>query len=346
MTTLPTTPQTTEASVADYEKSGQQLKPFTLDEIQDTEVEVLEATELPLEVLALKPNVKKKILLVVEQGVYEVVEELSKEKDNQLPNSKVGVMVHYLLEGIKRDYNKVFDTEPYSCRRSNTTSSLGGKSVKERLDAGGYGISKTKKNELLKAANITSYLVDIASGVITEEEANEKVKAATDELISLAKQGVFVSTNKTEGVASFDWKVEVRGDKEVEDERWKIYQRSGISIKVPHIADAIQQVSKNSSYKKDFVKAGFPEHKLTNHYSVDSLLDEFQVLFPKQTNEIKKETEEDGYLLIGAHIAQITKTAGGKSMKKERFICLDYENLNGEQKLYLLNSGDGLFSFS
>ena len=345
MTTLPTTSQTAGASVADYEKLGQQLKPFTLDEIQDTEVEVVKTTELPLEILELKPSVKKKILLVIEQGVYEVVNKLSEDKTNQLPNSKVGVMVHYLTEGIKRDYNQEFDRDPISCSKRTNTGLGTGKTIKDRLDAGGYGISKSKKNELVKASNITSYLADIASGAITEEEANAKVKEATEQLIALAKQGVVVSSNKTEGIAGFDWKVEVRGEKDVEDERWKIYQRCGIGIKVPHIADAIQQVSKNVSYKRDFEKAGLPNHILTKLSSFDTLLDAFLQLFPKQATEIKKETEEDGYFLVGAHIAQITKTANGKSMKRERFICLDFENEDGEQKLYLMNSGDGLFSF-
>jgi len=355
MTTLPTTPQTAKASVPDYEKLGQQLKPFTLedlektdtvDEIQDTEVEVVETTEIPVEILEIKSTVKKKILLSIEGGVYEVVDKLSEDKTNKLPNSKTGIMVHYLVEGIKRDYNQIFDKDPISCRKNSNTAIGTGKTIKDKLDAGGYGISKSKKNELIKASTITSYLADIASGAITEEEANAKVKEATEQLIALAKQGVVVSTNKTRGVANFDWKVEVRGDKNVEDERWKIYQRSGIEIKVPHIADAIQQIDKNISYKRDFEKAGLPNHILTKLSSFDNLLDKFLQLFPKQATEIKNETEKDGYFLIGAHIAQITKTSNGKSMKRERFICLDFENEEGEQKLYLLNGGDGLFILS
>jgi hypothetical protein len=355
MTTPPTTPQTKAPSVADYEKLGQQLKPFTIDdiksrdtvdEIQDTEVEVVETTELPLEILEIKPSIKKKILLSIEQGIYEVVDKLSEDKTNQLPDSKTGIMVYYLVEGIKRDYNKEFDRTPISCRKSSKTVVGTGKTIKDKLDAGGYGISKSKKNELIKASTITSYLADIASGTITEEEANAKVKEATEQLIALAKQGVVVSSNKTKGVASFDWKVEVRGDKGIEDDRWKIYQRSGVEIKVPHIADAIQQVSKNVSYQRDFAKAGLPNYLLPELSSFDNLLDKFQKLFPKPATEIKQETEEDGYLLMGAHITQITKTSNGKSMKRERFICLDFENEDGEQKLYLLNSGDGLFSFS
>ena len=40
MTTLPTTPQAKAPSVADYEKLGQQLKPFTIDEIQESTITI------------------------------------------------------------------------------------------------------------------------------------------------------------------------------------------------------------------------------------------------------------------------------------------------------------------
>ena len=46
---------------------------------------------------------------------------MSEDKTNQLPNSKVGVMVHYLTEGIKRDYNQKFDRDPISCSKRNNT---------------------------------------------------------------------------------------------------------------------------------------------------------------------------------------------------------------------------------
>ena len=119
----------------------------------------------------------------------------------------------------------------------------------------------------------------------------------------------------------------MRGDKGIEDDRWKIYQRSGVEIKVPHIADAIQQVSKNVSYQRDFAKAGLPNHLLPELSSFDNLLDKFQKLFPKPATEIKKETEEDGYLAnlfnrakIRRNYSMITSSSGFESSDTYRLI--------------------------
>lgn len=341
------------------EKMGKQLKPFTMDEINNInapEAEILDdVVETPLEILQLKPNVKRKILLSVEEGVKEIVDRLADIKDSNMrnrmkgkniPTSKIGVLVHYLVEGIKRDFNMKFDKTPYSIERFIDKPIGKDTTIKDRLERGGYGISRKEKNELTAAADYFTYLPLITAGEMSVEEADGKMKEARDKITALAAQGVFISAKKTQGLATFDWKVEVRTDREVEDERWKLYQKNSITIKVPNILSIIADRGNGKYYDKELKTANFPDTSMLLDKNLD-MKDLHSLLydhFPRMIDSIDEETKN--YDIVGVHIAQITKPARkGASLKKLRYICLDFENENGEQMLYLFNDNDMLMNF-
>ena len=74
-----------------------------------------EGNEAPINVtVELGASGKGKLLTICEEGIANVVQELADDEDNHLPNAKTGVVVHYVLQGIARDFKITFDGEPTS----------------------------------------------------------------------------------------------------------------------------------------------------------------------------------------------------------------------------------------
>ena len=85
-------------------------------------VTVKKTTTIPL-----NTDEKTTILLNVESTIKEIVNKIAKREDiegfsinaedyPEVPNSLTGVMVHYLVEGLKRDFSVEFDIAPKSLR--------------------------------------------------------------------------------------------------------------------------------------------------------------------------------------------------------------------------------------
>jgi len=138
----------------------------------------------------------------VEQGIADYVKELADEETNHLPNTKVGVMMYYLSEGIARDFGTTWSKAPASLGGGN---GRGGGS-KEGRAAGKRVMSKKEKNELLAKLDMAYYMDDIQVGNITMEDAFAQIKAAMDKKVEVEKLGYYLSPNKTEGVLMYDWK--------------------------------------------------------------------------------------------------------------------------------------------
>ena len=58
--------------------------------------------------------------------------------------------------------------------------------------------------------NITFYQDDIASGAMSLDEAQEKVKEAFQKKMDLESMGYYLSPNKTDGVMLYNWKSSVK----------------------------------------------------------------------------------------------------------------------------------------
>ena len=115
---------------------------------------------------------KGKILVACESGIEQFVRELADDETNHLPSSKTGVVIHYLVEGIARDFQTTFSAIP--------TSLSTGRARRGGRDAGKIPITKSEKNELIQRLDISFYEEDIRTGRISFEDALEQIKVAFD----------------------------------------------------------------------------------------------------------------------------------------------------------------------
>ena len=79
-----------------------------------------------------------------------------------------GVCIHYLVRGLKEDFNIEFAEPPVSLkpRMTNTDKKVAGKKT----------VTKDQKNELLAKMQLSYYEGDIASGKMTIDDAMTSIK--------------------------------------------------------------------------------------------------------------------------------------------------------------------------
>jgi hypothetical protein len=264
-------------------------------------------------------------LIACEHGIVDFVKKLSKDKSNHLPNSILGVFIHYLTEGIQRDFNRTWDETPYCLKGKKSIE------VKAR-EQGKRVLSKKEKNELLEKLTYQYYENDVNSGLISQAEAFQSMAAAAAEKKRLEDAGFFISKNKTEGVSLFDWKQEV-GEASGNPDAYKLYNKYHIEPVVPNIAS--NYFSKEIKVKKlkDAVNKSIlagAKDDMSNPEIYDFL------------KSIKKYADDVAEIksVKGIHLVKI-KRAG---MMKPRYVCIETNNQKGEQVLILLGD-DATFRF-
>lgn len=173
-----------------------------------------------------------KTLIACEQGIKAFVRDQlagtsDNPVDNHLPNTEVGVWIHYLTEGIIRDFGRTWETTPKSLR------GRGDRSTKKKS----VRITKEKKNELIAMKDMGYWMPMISAGKITMDEAVKEVVRVTEEIMQLEEQGIDMNPNKTAGINDFNC------DKPVLDKwngAWEaldIYKKYGIKITIPDVID-------------------------------------------------------------------------------------------------------------
>lgn len=168
-------------------------------QVEATNVEVE-----PLSVIPLDNEIKGSIILSVEQNIKTVLEALAKkteigmgcfvepEQYEDLPNSITGCLVHYLVRGLKEDFNIEFDPKPVS------TKQRGGDITKRKAEGKKRLLTKAEKNELLERTKMSFYEERIATGVITLDNAMEQIKSAFQEKQHYEGLGLVLPEKKTE----------------------------------------------------------------------------------------------------------------------------------------------------
>ena len=78
---------------------------------------------------------KGKLLVLCEDGIANIVRELADDESNHLPMSKTGVVVHYVTQGIARDFGITFNRQPTSLggNRGKSASKSGRNAGKRSL---------------------------------------------------------------------------------------------------------------------------------------------------------------------------------------------------------------------
>ena len=168
-------------------------------QVEATNVEVE-----PLSVIPLNNEAKGSIILSVEENIRLVLIALAKkteigmgcfvepEQYEDLPNSITGCLVHYLVRGLKEDFNIEFDPKPVS------TKQRGGDITKRKAEGKKRLLTKAEKNELLEKTKMSFYEERIATGVITLDNAMEQIKSAFQEKQHYEGLGLVLPEKKTE----------------------------------------------------------------------------------------------------------------------------------------------------
>lgn len=156
-----------------------------------------ETTKLPI-----NHENKKPCILNVEVDLRDLLMSLAKkesiagieeEQMIHLPRSLTGVAVHYITEGIKRDFNLEFETQPVSLTRRGKASAFDSKvSGKKRL------LTRDQKNELLAKTQMSYYEPSIIKGEMTIEQAMYAIKDAFERKQSFEEMGYILPPNKTD----------------------------------------------------------------------------------------------------------------------------------------------------
>ena len=286
--------------------------------------------------LELGASGKGKLLVMCEEGLANAARELADDEDNHLPFTKTGVVIHYLTEGIARDFGITFDRQPVSLGGGR---GKGGN--KNDREAGVIRISKQEKNELLEKLDITYYQQDIASGKISMQDAFSMIEEQLKKKMEWEEQGYYLSPNKTEGVLLYDWKSIINkswGDKNPNNDATWFYGREKVEVVIPDLfnnyyVDGHSKANKkNTSHLlksilgttvvRDANKFGIPGWSNGGLYTDNEITCEKDILDLIEFD--KKGT------VMGVHLAKLKKPG----MMKPRYVVVDV--LDGkEQILYL-----------
>ena len=214
------------------------------------------------------------VMVNMEGGLKAKLESLVEENHFR---SLTGAMVHFCVSGLEREFNAFIENGeiPRSLRGYSTNN------ISSKIKKGGYGLSKKKKNDLLDRLD-SNHLVDrVSRGEITMEEMDKILKEAIQEKLDLQKQGIYISGNKTEGVSLFDWKYEVREDKEVYDDRWRTYTKNDVCVLIPNLVYRTQEeLLYNSKYINHIKTAGLSNVEISSNPKI--LMENIKKAYPNR----------------------------------------------------------------
>lgn len=286
-----------------------------------------------------------KTLITCEKGIKAFVKDELAKKENHLPNSELGVWIHYLTEGIKKDFGRTWEDLPRSIAPKPTKTQKAAKGGKRIM-------SKAEKNELLNKMDMKYYQDSIASGEITLEDAFASIKEALVKKQELEDAGYVLSLNKTEGVKSFDW------EKIVEESVGNanaaaIYKKYKYEIVVPDLMTNFYQSDKrirhsicndvmksilfptafDKVYESGITKWGTTGPGGFEKIDINNIDDLMKYL---STQGLEKEVKEiqTSFKINGLHLIKLKKPG----MMKDRWLCIDASNKkSGVRRLYMID---------
>ena len=146
---------------------------------------------------------KTTILLNVEEAIKDLVKALAQKQEIKgadieltdyahLPNSLTGVMVHFLVKGLKDELGIAFDEAPTSLKVRSSNPLDKKVAGKKRL------LTRDQKNELLSKTQMSFYDDKIAKGDMSIEQAMYAVKDAYERKQNFEEMGYMLPPKKTE----------------------------------------------------------------------------------------------------------------------------------------------------
>lgn len=168
-----------------------------VEDVKTTTAEVVKT--LPID-----NEVKTTILLNVEENIKTLLKKLSDKEEigwgvdadpeefKHLPNSITGVIIYYVIKGIKEEFGFEFETEPKSLKVRGLSKDAKKIAGKKRL------LTRDQKNELISKTEMNYYKDKISSGEITLEGAMYAIKDAFERIQNFEEMGYILPPKKTE----------------------------------------------------------------------------------------------------------------------------------------------------
>jgi hypothetical protein len=171
---------------------------------------------------------------------------LADEPTNHLPNTKTGVVVWYLSEGIARDFGTTWDKAPTSLGGGSGRGSKSDRAKGKRV------MTKAEKNNLIERLDMSFYQDDIKSGRMSLDDAFDEIKKAYEEQKRVESLGYYLSPNKTEGVLMYNWKdiVGTTYDRIPEITGWALYSVNKFEVLLPNVFDNYFKNTHENANKK------------------------------------------------------------------------------------------------
>jgi|DEB0MinimDraft_6_1074348.scaffolds.fasta_scaffold71107_1 hypothetical protein len=214
-----------------------------------------------------------KTLLDTEQGIKAFVKDELAGKQNHLPDTEVGIWVHYLTKGIERDFGRTWEKDPKSIAPKKSKE-------EKKAESGGRLLTKKQKNMLVAKRRWDYWEKLIDEGKVTEEEAEEGMKGAIAEVKRLKEMGLYINTNKTKGVQQFDWEREITEMWDGDESKLNIYKKHKLLPLVPVLEKKWHMHSTNKfvtrEWNKTIIKTD--DSKSIDKKFISSKIDEWENL--------------------------------------------------------------------
>ena len=179
-----------------------EAKPIGFSDFADKLEEVKTSTAEVIQQLPIEYDQKTTILISVEANIKELLSKLASKQEigwgidrspedfQHLPNSITGVIVHYIIKGIKEEFGFEFEKQP-KCLTYNLSKFDKKVAGKKRL------LTREQKNELLAKTQMSFYDDKINSGEMTIESAMYAIKDAYERVQAFKDIGYILPPEKT-----------------------------------------------------------------------------------------------------------------------------------------------------
>lgn len=168
-----------------------------LEEVKTATTSPVVVQQLPIE------ETKSTILISVETSIKELVSKLANKEEigwntdsdpedyKHLPNSITGVLVYYLIRGVKEDLGYEFERQP-KCLSYNISKFDKKVAGKKRL------LTREQKNELLSRTDMSHYDERIKKGAMSIDDAINEIKDAYEKIKEYEEMGYMLPPKKTD----------------------------------------------------------------------------------------------------------------------------------------------------
>lgn len=179
--------ETEKVGFADFAEKVEEAKTSTAEIVKTLPIDREEKTTI---LVSVEANIKKLLTKLANNEEVGWGVDTNPEDFQNLPNSITGVVVHYVLKGIKEDFGWEFETQP-KCLTYNMSKQDKKVAGKKRL------LTRDQKNELLSKIQMGYYDKKIKEGTITLEGAMYAIKDAYEKVSNFEEMGYILPPEKT-----------------------------------------------------------------------------------------------------------------------------------------------------